>query len=299
LKLAILTILLGSLATAAQVRIPVWVQGETQLTAQQMKANIDGAAAPVVAVRGPGDDLMILLVLDMVGDLASVEPAKDALIAEAANLPPKTHVGVLRAQDGLKVIVDPTADRERIAQAIRDNAAAGTAGLLENVELMGRIADSILLKTGIRVAVFYVTDSMVHNYREDFTNPVINSSDSHDLSRRFPEQLIQEKIAKVEKNVARQQAPLFIVHLDYRNDRMNEAYQIGLKRLAETTGGAAEFCRSRGEIPQAIGKTLSSIGAHYSVAVTVPQNAPRHSQLELSAAGEPALTYRTRLSFKE
>jgi hypothetical protein len=281
------------------VRVPVWLQGEGQLTAKQLKATMDGAASAIVDVRGPADDLMVLLVLDMVGDLASIEPAKEALIGALATLPPSTHVGVLRAQDGLRVLVDPTPDRERVTQAIRDNAAAGTAGLLENVELMGRIASGILLKTGVRVAVFYVTDSTVHNYRQDFTNPVINSSDAHDLSRRFPEQLIQEKVAKVENNLAKQQAPLFIVHLDYRNDRMNEAYQIGLKRLAETTGGAAEFCRSRSEIPKAIARTWASIQSHYSVAIAAPSNSPRTVQLELTAAGNPALAYRTRLVLKE
>jgi hypothetical protein len=279
-----------------QVRVPVWADGGAL---EAVRATVAGANSPVVSVRGPEDDLIILLVMDVVGDVAAAEPAKEALIAQIGKLGPKTFVGVLRAQDGLRVLVDPTGDRETVAQALRDLPATGTAGLLENVELMGRIADAMLVKANVRVAEFYVTDSTVHNYREDFTNPVINSSDSGDLSRRFPERLIQEKIAKVEKNVARQQTPLFIVHLDYRNDRMNEAYQIGLKRLAETTGGAATFCRSRGEIGDAIARTVASIASHYSVTLAVPDDAPRTADLQLSAAGELGLTYRTRLLLKE
>ena len=279
-----------------QVRIPVWSQ-ESGL--EGVRAQMGGASSQVVSVRGPEDDLVVLLVMDVVSDLASIEPAKQALISEIGKLSPNTWVGVLRAQDGLRVITDPTADRERLEQAIRDLPTTGTAGLLENVELMGRIADSMLTKSDVRVAVFYVTDSTVHNYREDFTNPVINSSDSGDLSRKFPERLIQEKIAKIESNLAQQQTPLFIVHLDYRNDRMNEAYQIGLKRLAESTGGSAIFCRSRGEIPGAIGSTLSSIGSHYSVTLLVPENAPQKVDLQLTTERPQTLSYRTRLTVKE
>lgn len=278
-----------------QVRVPVW--SNTQELAG-IKVRVAGTESRVVDVRGPADDLIVLLVMDVVGDLASIEPAKEALVAEIAKLPAKTWVGLLRAQDGLRVIVDPTADREKAVQAIRDLPTTGTAGLLENVELMGRIADSMLSKTSVRVAVFYVTDSTVSNYREDFTNPVINSSDSGDLSRRFPERLIQEKISKVENILAGQQAPLFIVHLDYRNDRMNEAYQIGLKRLAEITGGSAVFCRSRGEIPSAIQSTLGSITSHYSVTLVLPEDAPQKVDLQLTAEGQQALNYRTRLTVK-
>jgi hypothetical protein len=282
-----------------RVRVPVWLEGAEPLERERVKASLDGADTEIVSVHGPSDDLVILLVLDLVADLAAIEPAKDALVAEIEKLPPNAWVGVLRAQDGLKVAVDPNADRGRTAQAIRDVPASGFAGLLDTVELMGRIADSILIKSGTRVALFYVTDSTVHNYREDFANPVINSSDSHDLSRKFPERLIREKISKVANNVSQQQTPLFIVHLDYRNDRLNDAYQIGLKQLAESTGGVATFCRSRGEIPVSIGNTLKLIAAHYSITVRVPPDAPRNAQLNLAADGQAGLSYRQRLVLKE
>ena len=41
-------------------------------------------------------------------------------------------------------------------------------------------------KSPVRVSVLYITDGSIYSYREDYTNPVINESDPHDLSRRFP-----------------------------------------------------------------------------------------------------------------
>jgi hypothetical protein len=190
-----------------------------------------------------------------------------------------------------------------MAGAINDVPVSGKAGLLETVESIEIIADSILAKAAIRVAVVYITDSDVRNYREDFTNPVINESDSHDLSRSFPEQLIQEKIAKMEANLAGRQAPLFIVHLDYRSGRLHEAYQNGLQRLAAVTGGSAVFCRSVAEIPESINNMFSLIDSHYSVSLEPPERTAKSVIVELGLA-EPegasgrSLSYRTRFVFK-
>src|SRR5262245_44138684 len=116
----------------------------------------------------------------------------------------------MRAQDGLAVIADPSHDRIASAAAIRALPVSGKAGLLDTVETAAGIADAVLAKALVRVAVLYVTDSDVRNYREDFSNPVINSSDSHDLSRRFPEGLVQERITRLEQRLASMQTPLFI-----------------------------------------------------------------------------------------
>ena len=51
-------------------------------------------------------------------------------------------------------------------------------------------------KTYVRSAVLYITDSNIYNYREDYTNPVINYSDRGDLSRRFPEGLVREQVLR-------------------------------------------------------------------------------------------------------
>ena len=284
-----------------QIKVPVWVDGQPgqSLTVKDLKARLEGLSSRVLAVQGPADDLIVIAVLDLIGDLAYVEPAKEALIAGMRKLAPRAWVALMRAQDGLKVLADPTGDRDALEQAVRALPVSGKAGLLDTVEAAERLADGILARTSVRVAVFYLTDTDVENYREDFTNPVINSSDSHDLSRRFPEVLVQEKISKLEAALAGRQAPLFIVHLHYRADRLNEAYQNGLKQLAEATGGGASFCRSDTEIPEAVGRALETISSYYCVTLALPAKPLRSLQVQLEAGGGRGLSYRNRLVLRK
>jgi hypothetical protein len=188
--------------------------------AKDLTATLAGTESRVVDVKGPGDDLMLVAVLDLAGDLSLAEPAKEALAADIEKLPPRTAVAVMRAQDGAKVLADPGTDRAAAASAVRDLPVSGKAGLLDTVETVTRLADSILAKTNVRVAVLYVTDSDPENYREDYTNPVINSSDTHDLSRKFPEALDSGQDFEGGAVLAQRQAPLFVVHLRYRSDRL-------------------------------------------------------------------------------
>jgi hypothetical protein len=205
-------------------------------------------------------------------------------------------VSLLRAQDGLQVLQDPTADRDAITMRISEQTLSGKTGLLATVDTTGRIADAMLEKSAVRVAILYVTDGDVRNYREDFTNPVINSSDSHDLSRRFPEALVQEKIAKLDAVLTAQQAPLFIVDLNQRTDRLNNAYHNGLKQLAETTGGAVFFSRSTTEISEAIRKSFETLESHYSLTLALPEHVPPRLQIRLSMPdANRLLSYRTRI----
>jgi hypothetical protein len=92
---------------------------------------------------------------------------------------------------------------------------------------------------------------------------------------------------------------MFIVHLRYRSDRLNEAYQNGLKRLAETTAANAAFCRSTGEIPTAISAAMQLIVSHYSLTLALPDNVPRSLQVQLESAKTRGLGYRSRFTLKE
>jgi len=303
---------LGSLLWAApkerrgHFRIPFWLassgeQASPAIRPKDLSASLGGAPTKVLKVNGPEDDLLVLVVFDLTEYLELADSAKQAFTAALERLPGQARVGLLRSQDGLRVLVDPTADRTALSDAVRAIPVSGKAGLLETVETVETVADAVLAKADIRVAILYVTDSDVGNYREDFTNPVINSSDSGDLSRRFPEQLVREKVSRMEANLAGRQAPLFIVHLNYRSDRLNEAYQVGLKRLAEITGGGAEFCRSVVEIPTAIQKSIELITSHYSVSLEVPQRSLKNVEIQLGLAGgegERSLSYRTQFAFK-
>ncbi len=282
-----------------QVRIPVWLDASPgrELSAKDFTATIDGASTRVLQVQCPDYDLVILLVLDLSsGDLTLADPAKDTLTAEIRKLPPNAFVGLLRAQDGLLVLNDPTADRDAIYTLIMQQTLNGKTGLLATIDTAGQIADAMLQKSTARVAILYITDGDVRNYREDFTNPVINSSDSHDLSRRFPETLVQEKIAKLAAVLAAVQAPIFIVDLGQHGDRLNEAYQNGMKQLAETTGGAAFFSRSTTEIPEVIHRSFETVTSHYSLTLGLPEHVSSRPLIRVALAdGGHALTYRTRI----
>ena len=295
-------------ALRTHVRVPLWLDSKTEgsaatLAAKDLKAQLGAQPAKVLALAGPAEGLLLLVVFDIVGSLTLAEPAKEALIAEFQKLPDSSRVALLRAQDGLRVVVDPTAEKEVLGQAVRDLPVSGKAGLFETVESVERVADAILNKTAVRVAVLYITDSDVYNYREDFTNPVINYSDSGDLSRAFPEGLVREKGNKLIARLAGNQTPLFIVHLDYRSDRVNEAYQVGLRELASVTGGKSVFCRSNAEIPSAISEMMAIIISHYSATLELPKRQMKNLTVDLALTnggdGPSTLNYRTRFAFKQ
>lgn len=301
----LLGLLLPALLLAADARRPPRTllrvaapEQDPPLDKAAFRAVLDGNPAKVLRVRGPKDDLVLLLVLDLTGDLTLIDTARGVLTERLAALPPNNWVGVLKSQDMLQVVIDPSPEREKVAAAIRDYAATGKAGLLTTVESAAAIGDSLLARTNVRVAVLYVTDSNIYNYREDFTNPVINSSDSRDLSRRFPDQLIREKIQKLSDSLAASETPLFFVHLNYFSDPINEAYQRGLLQLAEETGGIGAFCRSRGEIPEALEKVVSAAAQHWSVAVELRGAKSRTATVDL-LNGDRDVPNRARFSLRK
>ncbi len=153
------------------------------------------------------------------------------------------------------------------------------------MEPASKLASSILAKSPVRIAILHITDSNIYEYREDYTNPVINYSDSRDLSRRFPDALIRERTSKLASALAGFDAPVFVVHLAYLRDRLNEAYQIGLRQAAEATGGSAVFCRSQAEISSSIGAALARILAHHALDFSIPKDLPRQFAIELAAPG--------------
>jgi hypothetical protein len=277
------------------VRVPYWAQDGGPATA--VVAKVDGQPAKVRA-RGAGHEMLLLVVLDLAGDLALVDPAREALVAEVEKLPANAYVGLLRAQDGLRVLRDPDADRGAFAASVRELNISGRAGLLDTVEQAAQLGDSVAAKANVRVAVLYVSDSTIGNYREDYTNPVVNSNDSRDMSRRFPEGLVKEKISQLSASLAVTETPLFLVHLNYQNDRLNEAYQTGLLELATASGGTATFCRSVAEIPQAIEQAFQTVRGHHSAEIALPPVKGRQVDVELSAEGRE-LHYRQRITLRK
>ena len=283
-------------------KVAILAAEDAAFSLEDIEAAVAASPAEAVALVGPAQDLILMLVLDLSEDLTLAQRATSALLNELEKLPPRVYIALLRAQDGLRVIQDPTLNRAAIRTAVESLTISGRAGLLDSVETAATIADSILAKSDVRVAVLYVTDSDVTNYRQDFTNPVINSSDAGDLSRKFPEALIQEQIAKLDASLARGFAPVFVVHISYRSDRRNEAYLNGIRRLASTAGGTAFICRSNAEIPEAIGTVLETIRNHYSLTLEAPRNTGGSVDVQLTIGGSGGvqnLSYRSRFTLKK
>ena len=289
-------------AQTAKVSIPAWVEASDCTLPQKFEAALNGKAVPVTAQLGPGSDQIVLLVLDLTGDLTLVEAAKQALMAGISKLAPNAWVGLLRTQDGLHVLADPGASRGPLIDAIRSLANSTEPDLLETVQAGLTLADGIMRKSPVRVSVLYITDGSIYSYREDYTNPVINESDPHDLSRRFPEALINAKISKLVEASSSLEAPLFVVHLNYRRDRLNIAYQNGLETLADATGGKGVICRSVAEIPEAISAMFARMASAWRLTLALPTRIHYNVQIHLSApCGDEDLriSWRTRLRPKE
>lgn len=281
----------------ASRRTAAWVAAsETGLCAASVK--VEGKPSKVLRCLTPQDGLMLLVVADLTGDLTLINESRDALAAELGRLPTSVWTAALSAQDGLHVLSDPSGDPAATINALRNARTTGAAGLIEAMEPASRLASSILAKSNVRIAVLHITDSNIYEYREDYTNPVINSSDSRDLSRRFPDALIRERTAKLASALAGYDTPVFVVHLAYLRDRLNEAYQLGLRQATEATGGTAVFCRSQAEIPSAIGGALAKILAHHAIDFSVPEDLPRQFTIELAAPGLSP-EYRSRFSARQ
>lgn len=272
-------------------RIPAWFGGGS---AEGLRAVVDGRDARIERILGPEDPLVLLLVLDLTEDIARIDAARQAAAAAIEALPANVWVSVLSALDGLRVLEDPGPDRAAAIAAIQAAQVTGRAGLLETVEAAARLAVSLAHRAPVRVAVLYLTDSEISNYREDFTNPVINYSDTRDLSRRFPDALIREKSARLAATLARSDAPVFAVHLAFRRDRLNEAYQTGLQQMLEATGGRIWFCNHLTEIPDAIAAAFQRILSMHSIDIRLPEGLPKNVTVQLSGgAADPQ--YRTRI----
>lgn len=285
---------------AKMLRVPLNAGFEPNgvLKPGDLKASINGTPVPVKRISGVNDDMILLLAFDTVGDIALIEQAKAAIIERLKTVPRNVWIGVLRTNEGMQVLSDPTPDREATARAIAAVPSTGKAAMLDTILTVTNLAESMTVRSGVRASVIYISDSDVANYREDFTNPVVNSSDSRDLSRRFPEGLVREKISKINETLSALQSPVFFVHLNYRTDRLNEAYQSGLLQLATTLGGDGRFCRSQGEIPAVIDRIFDQAITQRLVWLEIPIRRSSNISVELKA-DTPLPPYRTRYAVRQ
>jgi len=274
---------------APVIKFPVWVEKNggnywQEGKRQGFKVFVDDREAALKSFQGPNNSTIVLVIFDTVADLARVDLARQALIDRVEKLERNYWVGLLRAQDGLRVLHEPTGDRDSISEKIRQVQVQGRAGLLDTLEPASSLATGILQKAGVRLAILYITDSGIANYRADYLNPVINSSDSGDLSRRFSDRAVQERMSRMVDLVTPFRIPIFILHLEYRTDTLNLAYQSGLERIAAATGGSTIICRTNDEIAPGLEKLLARIRSSYFLGIEKPEAAKPLVRLRVEAS---------------
>ena len=271
------------------ILVPVWLGNGSpaEPTADSFEAKFASVPTKVMSVRDSASPMLLFVAIDFSEALILTEAAKTALVQAVRNAKPQVYTSLLRIPEQPMVLLDPSTDREAFAETLGVLPMSGRAGFFEMVDVVAGVTDPVMRRNPVRAAVLYLTDSEIHNYRQDYTNPVINTADSRDLSRHFPDALIREKVSTLTNELLRTSVPIFVVHLNYRNDPLNEAYQTGIKRLAQATGGRSVFCRSIAEIPVAIGDMVNAIQAMDIVEVAVPDGVDGAVSLTLEYPSVP------------
>ena len=259
------------------VKTPVWVEGNPAT----FEVTLDGEPAEVQSVQTPEDNLILLIVMDTVKHPDRADAARGAIVDKLKSLGPKYFAGVMTAQDGLVVDQDPIRNRKRLREKLDALDVRGLPGLLDTVEQASHVADQTLSAADVRVAVLFVTDGEIADYRGDYTIPVVNPSDRRDLSRRFRDQLILERVHKIVDALEAAQAPMFFLHLARQYDDLNEVYQNGINEFAEVTGGRALFAQSVQEIPPLIDRLLDRIAAHSVLTIDGATDTPKKLDVQV------------------
>ncbi len=270
------------------LKIPVWVEEDEETfwldgNRQAFKIFVEEKEAPLKSFQTPRSSTVLLIVFDTVADLARVDQARSALGEAFKTLGQNYWIGLLKAQDGLAVLQEPTADRAALTEKIKAIQVNGKAGLLDTLESVSKLAAGMMQKANVRVAVLYVTDSGIANYRADYLNPVVNSSDSGDLSRRFSDRAVQEQMSRQTDALSEFTVPIFVLHLSYRTDSLNLAYQSGLERIAAASGGLALFSRTVDDADSLLKTLLTRIQSSYFLGFDQPAAKRRTIKLRVEA----------------
>lgn len=242
---------------SASFKLPVWIQGngklpKWELTLDEFKIIQGKSLLEATSLKKPESPTMLFIAFDTVGEVANISEVRSAVTHEIQELGSLYWVGLISANEQISVVQEPTPDREVLSQKIEQLSQIGKAGLLDTLIPLADFTTGILLKSDVRVAVIFITDSDIGNYKTDYLNAPINVSDSRDLSRRFAGRALQEKISRMSKAIAKFQVPIFIVHIAPGQDPLNRAYQNGLKQLAEVGGGKCLLSKSISDIPPTV-----------------------------------------------
>ncbi len=293
LSLALLGILIGfqgAPPARGDMKAPLWVQPDngqfvTLVPLEKIQAWLGDEQVQVQAVHPADGNLILLVVMDVVGDLQRVDAVREGLVEILSTFGPREFAGILRAQDGLEVLLEPTNDQESLKDTLLALPVSGFPGLLDSVEDAATVADRMLRQSDVRVAVLYITDGSIYAYRGGYTNPVINPSDGGDLSRRFGDSLIQERITSIMDSLMASWAPIFFLHLERQRDRLNSVYQNGMTQFAQATGGEALFCESVAQIKPFLEQIVERARSQQVVTITPPEGVEGRVRLRLEVDG--------------
>ena len=245
------------------------------------------------SLRGPDSPTMLFVALDAVGDVANITEARSAVIHEINELGSQYWVGLISANEQITVIQEPTPSREIFSQRILQMTQFGKAGLLDTLLPVADLATGVLLKSDVRVAVIFITDSDIGNYKTDYLNAPVNASDSRDLSRRFAGRALQEKITRMRKAISKFQVPIIVVHIAPGEDPLNRAYQNGLKELAEIGGGRCLLSKSIGDISSTIHEAFEWARSFYLLGFRLTAAKGHYTYIEITLVPKDAQTMGT------
>ncbi len=293
----LLHLFLSTGAAQAELKIPVWAKDAegnflTEIPQAELRAWLEDEAVEIKSLHAPAGNLILLIVMDVVDDLIRIDAAREALVEALNGFGPREFAGLLRAQDGLQVVEEPTANREALKDSLLAMRVSGFPGLLESIEEAATLGDRMMRASDVRVAVLYITDGSIYEYRGDYTNPVINPSDGGDLSRRFRDRLIQEQIQRTLEKLIGAWTPLFFLHLENRRDNLNVVYQNGLTRFAQATAGEVLFCDSVAQIPTYLQQLIERIRSLHLLTVEIPIEAAGRVRLKVESESAAELIHR-------
>ena len=275
--------------STVQFKLPIWSGGpgegaEASLSASDLKITVGKSPVTVSALKGPESPALLFVAWDTVGDIANINEARKTVVEEIKALGSQFWAGLISAQEQMQVLQEPTADRTLLQEKIEELTQIGKAGLLESIQPIADLATGVLLNSGVRVAVIFITDSDIGNYRADYLNPPVNASDSRDLSRRFAGRALQEKISHMAALMARTQVPVFIVHIDPGLDPLNRSYHNGLKQLAEGSGGRCLLSKTSGDIPLTIHEAFQWAKSFYLAEFSLQREKSGYARIQISPA---------------
>src|SRR5687767_11195417 len=120
-------------APQSLIKIPVWVESQPEQfwtigDRRSFKLFLGEQELALKSFAGPHSSTIVLLVFDVVADLARVDEARAAIIEKIEKLEPSSWIGLIRTQDGVSVLQEPTGDREAVIEKLKSIQVSGKAG---------------------------------------------------------------------------------------------------------------------------------------------------------------------------